>query len=544
MSKNPSKNPVKPTIEIPPTTVNKEVCNCGERKEAKPTFNKLPYEKMIKNLVSQGMFRRTFAPSSIALLDFDILLTNKSIAGAPWAACIIKDLITINVESDLVETIGDVRTYMFFSIHHEVMHDLLMHSQRCGGRNHKIFNIAADIETHNVLKEMLEHCAKIEHTFGDISDRLNKTIFDKDIDLDNVEEEMGDDKKQKARICYSGAHKNKMAEEIYEDIIKGAKIESKKFKISFQDFMDYINGESCSLGDEGLDKENEKRGGEKKCGKCKKCKGEKNDDKDVKDVEIEIDDIILRNGRKISDTKIKLPAGYKVKLDKDGNPEVEVNGKKIKIVHINAFKHAIGNTTMNLKEMIKKIYKVKLDWKKITKDSLHSVLEDSVFMTWGKPRYCYFSSDTPYLPNTDIEEKFGTIAFLVDESGSMSDDEISQAADIIKQSKSYYKKILVIKHDTDVGWEKEFDEMSDGVLQEIMVRRKCDGTSHEDAFNHVVAYEKAHPESMISCIVCCTDMESDIPQCQHIVQKYPKIYIVKKQGVSRDNIQGKIIEID
>lgn len=509
----------------------------------KTTFNKKPYESILKNLIEQGMFRRTFAPSSIALLDFDILLTNRSIAGSPWAACIIKDLITINVESELLGTIGNLRAYLFFAIHHEILHDLLMHSNRCGKRNHKVFNIAADIEIHNVLKEMLEHCSKIERTFTDISRILNETIFDKDMDLNAVDDMVGDDTKQKARICYSSAHKNKMAEEIYEDLMDGAKIVSKKFKISFDDLMDYINGKSDSLGDEELDKENEKRNKKnKKCGK-----GQKTDNKDkIKDVEVEINDIIFRNGRKESDVKIKLPFGYKMKLDKDGNPTVkDCNGKPVKIVHVNAFKHAIGNTTANLKEMIKKIYRVKLDWKKITKDSLHSILEDTVFMTWGKPRACYFTADIPYLPNTDVEEKFGTIAFLVDESGSMSDEEISQSADIIRQAKAYYKKILVIKHDTHVGWEKEYDEMSDGVVQELLVRRKCGGTSHRDAFEHVVAYERSHPDSMISCIVCCTDMASDIHECQHIVNRYPKVYIVKKQwGDSCPQVKGKIIQID
>jgi len=150
----------------------------------------------------------------------------------------------------------------------------------------------------------------------------------------------------------------------------------------------------------------------------------------------------------------------------------------------------------------------------------------------------------PYMPNYVEEEVLGTLAILIDESASITDDDIEKAIDIAQQADSYYKNIYVIKHDTQVRWDKFFpDKLTQDDIDELLTRRHSGGTSHKDAFKKAVEFDK-QPECWISLVLSITDMASDIEEAQKILpRRMPRIYLRAENDWSYGNVEGKVVNI-
>ena len=111
---------------------------------------------------------------------------------------------------------------------------------------------------------------------------------------------------------------------------------------------------------------------------------------------------------------------------------------------IEKFKRNLSDKT---NEFLKKLFHVKIDWKKVLRNSLQTALAKEEYYSWSRPRTSLFAlPNSPYLPSaTDDNSAYGTLIVARDESGSMSDAECAKAAGIIADAKNYYKKIIVLK---------------------------------------------------------------------------------------------------
>jgi predicted metal-dependent peptidase len=154
----------------------------------------------------------------------------------------------------------------------------------------------------------------------------------------------------------------------------------------------------------------------------------------------------------------------------------------------------------------------------------------------------------PYLPSQiDTNSTYGTLIIARDESGSMSDNECRQAAGIIADAKAYYKKIILIKHDTEIKSVFEFEDMNDEAMKVLLTRESYGGTSHKDVFKWIKDYQYSHQdEDKISCCIFISDLYSDIENYQDDIQNVPLIYISPKDSVKKfqSSIKGILIPIE
>ena len=207
-----------------------------------------------------------------------------------------------------------------------------------------------------------------------------------------------------------------------------------------------------------------------------------------------------------------------------------------------------GNISEECQKFLKKLFHIKIDWEKILRNSLQTILEKSDYFAWNKIRTSSFLlPNMPYLPDIiDDEEKYGTLIISRDESGSMTDEAISKAGKIILDAKEFYKKIVVIKHDEKILKVYEFEEINDDVIKCLCYREVCGGTSHKEVFEFLRDYKKNHSGEDISCYIGISDLISDIEITQDIIpSNIPIVWLAPVGNESYfNNIKGKIIPIE
>jgi uncharacterized protein with von Willebrand factor type A (vWA) domain len=163
---------------------------------------------------------------------------------------------------------------------------------------------------------------------------------------------------------------------------------------------------------------------------------------------------------------------------------------------------------------------------------------------YSRPRISWLCNPSlPYLANIDEIEVCGTLVLVVDESGSMTPEDVVKTVEITEQSNSYYKNIYVIKHDTQVRWHKLYeDKLTKEDIDELCVRRHSGGTSHTDAFNKILEFEQTN-NTFVSLVLCLTDMCSDLQESQKILpSRIPRIYL-KVLDYKVEGIIGKVINV-
>jgi hypothetical protein len=202
-----------------------------------------------------------------------------------------------------------------------------------------------------------------------------------------------------------------------------------------------------------------------------------------------------------------------------------------------------GHGATASKRFLESLTGVKTDWKRILKDSLNRALDRSADLTWGKPRLSWLvnKNHLPYLPDYTDEPELGTLIISIDESASVGDHDVSMAIDIICQAKDRYKKIYVIKHDTNVNWTKEYESVGNAEKKALLKRRHGGGTSHKEVFEKVMQYIKTGNGEEASVYIGITDMDSDIQNVQKVLAPWmPRIYLTRNKSLP-EGIIGKVI---
>ncbi len=400
---------------------------------------------------------------------------------------------------------SDAEKYAFFlfCLFHEANHKILFHIKRGKDKEATLWNIAADMEIHNMLYVYYQIMKNNQiHKMSNIWYNLNSYIvhflFEK---KDKVKNEG----------LFEKEYLQNVAEEIYTDL-QNSKVEEVK---SF----------------EGTAKSNSSDG-------------------DAVKVKVTVTKYTSKGGKKFTTTNIEFPKGFeKTNQDKENSAlarKTMMENTLQKEFNENARDRGFDESLCSI--FLKKLFKVRIDWKKILKSSLLTALEKSEYFTWAKPRTSLFGlQDSIYLPSQcEDETKYGTVIIARDESGSMTNDECSKAASIILEAKDFYDKIIVLKHDVKIVSVDEFDEVDENVKDMLLTRKSNGGTSHKEVFEYIRDYSKKEDE-MISCCIFITDLMSDIEETQHIIKdNIPRIYICPQGCINEDhtNIKGKIIGIE
>ena len=499
----------------------------------------------------------------------------------------VDDSLHVNIEDPFFTkcTSEDMRiAKMIFILFHEAYHKTLMHTERQNSRDHAIWNIAADYEVHNMLYLYEEVCcadsdSSLKVYFQRIRDML-KQWNDKNYEPDPKNGEYG--------CLFDESLLENIAEEIYQMIINTAETKTTSYSMSLDQMLGNGNGQQNSGSSSGNSNGNESDEDQESSGRSGSDGDESNEDSDEdsdgdgnnseQKVDKEAKDQKSSKGQKpkesngsgksnsvkITETTYKLPNGRKhtaidiqwpdvnnkskeqQKADKD-NRELR---KQLMEQNIRqAAERNKGNISQKCEMFLKKLFKIKIDWEKILKSSLQTILSKSDYFTWAKPRISTLALDM-YLPAVCEDSiEYGTLIVARDESGSMSDEEVAKCGAIIADAKEHYKKIIILKHDTEIQYEGQFEELNDDVIKMLCTRATCGGTSHKAVFEYINEYWKKtrmDDTDKISCCIFLTDCCSDIQDTQDIVpNEIPMVYLVPENGMSyTQNIRGKIIPIE
>lgn len=444
---------------------------------------------------------------------------------------------------------------LFFIIFHEASHKLLMHSERLNGRDPSLWNIAADYEVHNML-HLNKELIKAEKIVS-----LSRYV---EIASNIVESPKATNtKKGEYSFMYSEKVLDKIAEEIYQ-MIQNSKVVSQETSYFKLDSDGSISNNDCASSNEnnqnGNKNENENDGD---CNSNSNSNDNGNDDnngkksssgKSCKEVGVTVTTYTLPDGKKYPVISMDWPDPDKFVNKTEEQKNNDKNNQELRKqlwennISSSAEKSK-GSLSSASKSFLKKLFRVKIDWEKILKNSLNTILQKADEFSWARTRITTFALDLPTLPGIDDSESGkGTLIVARDESGSMSDEDVAKAASIIIDAKEHYKKIIVLKHDIKIAEIKEFEDANDEVKNMLLERAACGGTSHQYVFSFLIDYYRKHKydEDKISCFISITDGCSDIQSYQDdIPGDIPLVYLAPANCLEYfKGVKGQVIPIE
>jgi len=438
---------------------------------------------MIQKSITNLILTKLTSPYGLHLLAYEIVpMDNFPIKKADALIDIYSKVIIINCsEGATLHKFQDKQKYLTFVLLHEIMHEIFQHRFRINNRNDMIWNIAGDYVINHVIEVLSLLFAQEKNRMNLYLDVHQNTLY-------------------KKNFYFNNKFDNMCEEEIYSKLTNNVKIKKQNIKFTYE-------------------KEN----------------GKEN--------EIEIEEQITNiNGKEYIQYKVKVPE----EMDAETVKQIEQEHFDSTELTKQLIVSQKGEGTIKYQQILNKIYKVKVDWEKITKDCLATALQKSTDLCWSRPSYSYLANypSIGYRPTYAEEEELGTVFFAIDESASVSNKDVKKAFEIVYQSRSYFKNLFVLKHDSTITWEKFYDDIETVDFDEINIRRSNGGTSHHDVFNRVVKFIKKDYNKLISCVICITDMESDIQTCQKLLPiNIPIMYITSSTNKFND-IRGRIIRIN
>ena len=443
----------------------------------------------IRDQVLEKFLRsNTFLPFGLEALKYPTIFTSNVPLNAP--ACTDFKYIYLNPEDSFFKDIKvDIHTGLTFAYLHEISHNIFNHLSRGNGKDQHLWGYATDyfinlflrnIELEN--KEWDEQCALISMRIDQYSDK----------------------------ILFSTKFENMIEEEIYEKLQKDGSYTTKESKQSYKDF----------LNDIGL-----------------------SDDNVSDDTQIKVTETELKYGGKVNKKIfIEFPKIEQIDQNKDSEKSFDDSLAK------QMFETRIlskGFQSSSFEKFIKRIFTTKVPWDVILRDSILIELQRKSEISYSKPRIVWLCNPHfPYLTNVAETEILGTAIIAIDSSGSVNDDDIAKAINLIEQSSSYYKDLIILIHDTKIVFEKKYSEsLTEKDINELLIRRACGGTNHSCIFQRVIELSKQN-DTLISIVLCITDLFSDIEESQKIIpSSIPRIYIRSNKEYNTEKIIGKIINI-
>lgn len=525
------------------------------KKQYAKTVTNNEFEQVFTQLSFELMKEKMFIPVGLEMSATNIYFENedefalKEMTFAYYSP--LDNSIHVNTDHPFFNAVPDeLAGRLFFILYHEINHKLLLHHDRMKQRVPNLWNIAGDYEIHNMLyiyKEAFKSETKMVSSFlKDVFKVVEKILNHSDGKNFSKKQfqNMEDDPANPILMFDSNLLEN-IAEEIYQKIENSKETSSQTYKMK-------MKGNGQGQGQSGSGSGNQ----------------EDSDDQDGDedgegDVEVTVEEVeyTLPNGQKVKSININWPENQEGEGGEDGKDEAKKAQAQRSALNRSLMENGLaemakgkGDISEECKKFLKKLFHIKIDWEKILRNSLQTILEKTDYFSWASVRTSTFLlPNTPYLPDiVEDNEKYGTLIVARDESGSMGDEEIAKAAQIIIDAKAHYKKIVVLKHDTDITDVKAFEDIDDDVVKYVKTRARCGGTSHKEVFEYLRDYKKNFPDEDISCFIGITDLDSDIEHFQDIVpEKVPMVWLAPigaveyhtdKNGNSK--IKGKIIPVE
>ncbi|MDL1967517.1 MAG: hypothetical protein LWW97_02960 [Deltaproteobacteria bacterium] len=468
---------------------------------------------IIKRIISRMLRDPDCLPMGLALMNYDIHFLNLDEDITVFRGT---DTIYLNKKSKFLKARNNEEAVTFLLLH-EICHIMFFHDVRRKQRDHTLWDMATDYMVNGLLLYL-------------------SRLFDENlIKYDPHKMFSGEE-----HFLFDPKYSSMLEEEIYDELAKTSDIISRVTQDMFSEDKNkalskqHLNGMPRVVRSEVmLRKETIRRtdieaipimGGQSS--NNKEFFDEENDDE--------------QEGIK-EDVEGSSPVRPK---DKDLFFELTKQQKNEIFLFKRMFEEALrGHTSMESRKFLSLLSGVKVDWKRILRDSLNRALDRSAELTWSKPRLSWLvnADRLPYLPNYTEEPRLGTVIMSIDESASMSDRTVAKAIDIICQAKNKYKKIYVIKHDVNVTWTKEYENIGPYEKKTLLERKHSGGTSHKNVFKEIMRYVRSHEGDLVSAYIGITDMESDIPKFQDLLPGFiPKIYLTNV-GSLPEGIIGNVI---
>lgn len=531
----------------------------NQTKQYARTVSTEEFEKVFTQLSFELMKEKMFIPVGLEMSATNIYFENeeefalKEMTFAYYSP--IDNSIHVNVAHPFFNARPEeLAGRLFFILFHEINHKLLLHHDRMKQRVPTLWNIAGDYEIHNMLYIYKEAFAQektlVSSFLKDVFEVVEKIL--KHSDGKNFTkkqfENMKDDPANPI-LMFDSNMLELIAEEIYQKIENSKETNSQTFTMKMSGGSGSGNG-GGSAGEDESEEDQDGKGKNKKDGKG-------NDSEDDVEVTVEEVEYTLPNGQKVKSVNINWPEQKDLPEDKKKTEEQAKAEKQRSALNRSLMENNFaemakgkGDFSEDCKKFLKKLFHIKIDWEKILRNSLQTILEKTDYFSWSTVRTSTFLlPNMPYLPDiVEDNEKYGTLIVARDESGSMGDEEIAKAAQIIIDAKAHYKKIVVLKHDTDITDVKAFEDIDDDVVKYVKTRARCGGTSHKEVFEYLRDYKKNFPDEDISCFIGITDLDSDIEHYQNLVpEKVPMVWLAPLGAVEyhKDSgIKGKIIPVE
>lgn len=526
------------------------------KKQYAKTVSADEFEKIFTQLSFELMKEKMFIPVGLEMSAMNIYFENEnefSLRDMTFAYFSpVDNSIHVNTDHPFFNAYPDeLPGRLFFILYHEINHKLLLHHDRMKQRVPTLWNIAGDYEIHNML-EIYRQAFSQEKTLvssflKDVFEVVEKILRHSDgKNFTKKQFQNMEDDPANPILMFDSNLMDKIAEEIYQMIENSKETSSQTFKMKMKG-----SGSGSGGGSGSGSNNNEQNDGDNQDGN--------EDGSGDGDIEVTVEEVeyTLPNGQKVKSMNINWPEQKDLPEDMKKSEE-QVNAEKQRSalnrsLMENGFAEMAkgkGDISEDCKRFLKKLFHIKIDWEKILRNSLQTILEKTDYFSWASVRTSTFLlPNTPYLPDiVEDNEKYGTLIVARDESGSMGDEEIAKAAQIIIDAKAHYKKIVVLKHDTDITDVKAFEDIDDDVVKYVKTRARCGGTSHKEVFEYLRDYKKNFPDEDISCFIGITDLDSDIEHYQDLVpEKVPMVWLAPIGAVEyhKDSkIKGKIIPVE
>lgn len=487
------------------------------------------WDDICQKVICSGLRDKIFLPMALQLLNYDIVPVPELPMGHP--ACVVYELnkIFINTSSDMysryVKSKGNLEELMTFVLFHEVLHPQLLHWKRQKNRDGECWNISCDFFINGLLRQL-------EREQKSNSSRIVK------MNVDSID-----------GIMIHRDFDGQIEEEIYDILQKNGHFKKEEKFIEMEDFLDSLD--QPGDGDADPDSEDDGDGGQEQ--NDKESKGQSPSKPELKDsssgmeapVKITKVDFSYGNAN-YKNTQIELPQPDPSKMSEE-QQKAQSDRNKADAMANKMLENALlkGDVSSDLKKMLSKLFKVKIDWEKILKDSILTALEKADEQSWGIPDPAWLANPMalPYLPTEKDEEVLGDAIFAIDESGSMSDEDVQKGFSIVVEAWEHYKRLIVMKHDTRIKWTHVYDEKpTKEEIKQLTTRRSYGGTSHKEVFDKLFEFWKAD-ENSISIFIGVSDMCSDIETSQDLApHQIPRVWIVNSD-YQVPNLVGRVIRL-
>ncbi|MFV9645007.1 MAG: DUF2201 family putative metallopeptidase [Desulfobacterales bacterium] len=471
---------------------------------------------IIKKIISRMLRDPNCLPMGLALLNYDIHFLNLDEDITVFRGT---DTIYINKKSKFLKARNNEEAVTFLLLH-EICHIMFFHDARRKQRDHTLWDMATDYMVNGLLLYL-------------------SRLFDENlIKYDPHKMFSGED-----HFLFDSKYSSMLEEEIYDELAKTSDIISRVTQDMFSEDKNnalskqHLNGMPRVVRSEVMLRKETIRRTDIEA--IPTMGSQSSNDKEFFDEENDDEQEGIKE-----DVEGNSPVSPK---DKDLFFESTKQQKNEMFLFKRMFEEALrDHTSMESRKFLDLLSGVKVDWKRILRDSLNRALDRSAELTWSKPRLSWLvnADRLPYLPNYTEEPRPGTVIMSIDESASMSDRTVANAIDIVCQAKNKYKKIYVIKHDVNVTWTKEYENIGPYEKKTLLERRHSGGTSHRNVFKEIMRYVRSHEGDLVSAYIGITDMESDIPESQDLLPGFiPKIYLTNA-GSLPEGIIGKVINFN